>query len=1143
MRKAMHAGAVAAALFAIGCEPASRTPGGAPGSAGTARAPRVGALLERFQEGVTLLEEYEYVKAARVFEAVARDAPDWAPPLVNFGIALINLQKPEELERAEGALRRALAIDPASLPARFNLALLLYHIRRFDEAIDLFESVRKEDPYDAHTEYFLGHTCEEMGKKEEAIAHYERSLAIQPAMASAAYRLAQVLRADPNAADRVKQLLDLFTRFHDERSGEMAGKKYSETGPYGMAVRATGEPAPPESGSAPSFVVFPISAMMDAVAPIAPSIPARVGLAAGDVDGDGDVDLIAIGVGEPTLFRSDRGVLRPEPLPVAPREAVSKLIGKAVAIDLGDEDNDGDLDLAAVGPGVEHVFSNDGKGTFSPAEIRGIQPGGGIPWKAIWEDADRDDDLDLIVIAAPEDPAQGKTLLRVWNNNRDGTYREIAAEGKIGELAPDATEVLISDLDGDGDGDILVFTKAGPVEVLRNDRLWRWVRAPVEGIDAPGVATALAGDVDRDGRDEIVAIAPERTVLLLNDGRFRFRPDPAFARLAGRGTTGAIADVDADGDLDVLIADRAREPSAGAQLLLNDGVGRFADRTGVAGLDGVEAGADPTAVSADFDGDGGPDMVLFSRDRAARILRSVRPGGRHWIGIDLEGVQDPPKRWSNRSGAGARVEVFSGDLWLARTLDAHAGLLARGPLRLLFGLGERERVDCVRVVWPDRILQAEFGFPVDRVVKIIEEQRKPSSCPVLFAWTGAGLSYVADCLGVGGVGFWVAPETYARPDPTEALPLPRLAPRDGKYEIRLIEHMQEVAYLDRIALRIVDAPAGVTVLPEEYFAAQGSAPRPRLFAFRERLFPARAEVEARGARRDVRDRLLSIDRRYAGGFEIDRRFIGFAEPHALEIAFDQDLGGAPWVLCLHGWVEYGYSRTLFAAHQAGIAMRAPTIAVERGGKWMTVLEEIGYPAGLEHAMTVDLAPHLAPGDRRIRISTNMEIYWDAVYLARDEGEKDLAVREIDASEAALEAGGYPREFRPDGEEPPLFDANVRVRTLQWLRPAGAYTRLGDVTDLVRRTDDRFVIFGPGEEVVARFPADLPPPAAGRERHFIAWLDGYCKDMDLYTAHPETIEPLPHHGARDYPPEVPYPGDGAHAAYRAQYNTRWMGEAR
>ncbi len=105
---------------------------------------------------------------------------------------------------------------------------------------------------------------------------------------------------------------------------------------------------------------------------------------------------------------------------------------------------------------------------------------------------------------------------------------------------------------------------------------------------------------------------------------------------------------------------------------------------------------------------------------------------------------------------------------------------------------------------------------------------------------------------------------------------------------------------------------------------------------------------------------------------------------------------------------------------------------------------------------------------------------------------------------------------------------------------GNYTRFGEVGELLRESDDCYVIMGPGEEVTGRFPAAvLGPVPRGQKRTFLLKTDSYCKDMDHHTAYPHTVAPLPFHGMSSYPYGAGerYPDTEKTRAYQRRYNTR------
>jgi hypothetical protein len=119
----------------------------------------------------------------------------------------------------------------------------------------------------------------------------------------------------------------------------------------------------------------------------------------------------------------------------------------------------------------------------------------------------------------------------------------------------------------------------------------------------------------------------------------------------------------------------------------------------------------------------------------------------------------------------------------------------------------------------------------------------------------------------------------------------------------------------------------------------------------------------------VTDALRRTDRVYAGATRPDRRFLGYAADHEVVLDFGDRLAAIPEsarpVLLLDGWVEYSTSTSNYAASQSGLRLKAPSVAVERDGAWVELAREVGYPAGLNHVMTLDLAGRLRRGDRRL----------------------------------------------------------------------------------------------------------------------------------------------------------------------------------
>jgi tetratricopeptide (TPR) repeat protein len=771
------------------------------------------------------------------------------------------------------------------------------------------------------------------------------------------------------------------------------------------------------------------------------------------------------------------------------------------AVAVGDVDADGDLDVYF--PGA--LFLNEGGLAFKRAPTAFPEQAG------LFFDFDGDLDLDLFVYGARD---------RLWLGGGDGTFTEIElpANERRSRFA------LAADLDVDGDVDLFVTEDGGQDRILRNNRDGTLTSIGV------GHATASLGaitfDYDRDqDPDLVIAQAGGPPIRLRNDRANGFAYDgPAALPKCEALVAG---DVDRDGN-EELRAVYLHEP-----VVLVD-----VDLDGV--LDEVAPKSARTATAANLDDDPAPE--LFGLDeKGVPFLRKarVRPG--HWLVLDLRGRTAPaPPQWSAPIGPGARVEVLAGGLWQFQVARSVTGFAGQHPAPLTFGLGDNRRADIVRIVWPDRVLQAELDLPADNRKVIKETNRKPSSCPLLFADGPDGARFVTDFLGSGGLGFFLAPGVYGKPDPDEVVAIGPLEPIDGDYVLRVLEPLEEVSYLDEATLLAVDHDAGVEVFANERFACEEPFPEFRIWELGERFAPVRAWND-RGA--DMLGRIAAVDRRYPP-VPLDKRFKGFAKEHWLALDFTGRVPrageGQRLILVLDGWVEYGYSHSNFAAGQAGEELALPTLDVREGDTWRVAIANTGYPAGMPRTMTLDVTGVVTPEQPVFRLRTNLQIYWDKVTLGLDRGARGAKVHRVLPRSAILGERGYPREYSPDGAQPLLYDYGIIDPGYPFKTMSGDYTRFGEVEPLLREPDDCYVIFGKGEELVLRYAASaLPPLPAGKKRTFLLYTVGFCKDMDPYTAHPYSVEPLPFRAMSNYPygPDEKYPDDGKHTRYRREWNTR------
>ncbi len=156
------------------------------------------------------------------------------------------------------------------------------------------------------------------------------------------------------------------------------------------------------------------------------------------------------------------------------------------------------------------------------------------------------------------------------------------------------------------------------------------------------------------------------------------------------------------------------------------------------------------------------------------------------------------------------------------------------------------------------------------------------------------------------------------------------------------------------------------------------------------------------------------------------------------------------------------------------------------------------------------------------------------------GNFPMQLTRLDPSVADLRWRGFSLEHSPDGRQPMSYDYKKVSFTSPWKVMTGRYTREGDVRELLLESDDMFVISRPGDELILSFAADkLPPLPKGWTRTFLLYADGFSKEMDINSASPDQVGPLPFHGMSKYPYTWPerYPLTEKRRRYMEKYNTR------
>jgi hypothetical protein len=293
--------------------------------------------------------------------------------------------------------------------------------------------------------------------------------------------------------------------------------------------------------------------------------------------------------------------------------------------------------------------------------------------------------------------------------------------------------------------------------------------------------------------------------------------------------------------------------------------------------------------------------------------------------------------------------------------------------------------------------------------------------------------------------------------------------------------------------------------------------------------------------RDVLARITRMDRVYPDDFRRDS-VRGYADEHTLTLKLDDGVpAGRRTLLLLTGWTDYAWSSDNVAAAQAGKSMTTPALQVrDARGNWKTVIEDIGIPVGRPQTVTVDLTGKFLSASREVRIVTNMRALWDQMLVDTSTGDSPAQTTRLDPIVANLRWRGFSRETTPDGREPYGYDYEQVSYSSPWKVMPGRYTREGDVRELLLNTDEMFVISRPGDEISLSFDAGvLPPLPRGWTHTFLLYADGFSKEMDINSASPDQVLPLPFHGMTKYPygANEAYPMTASRRAYIDRYNTR------
>ena len=1089
-------------------------------------------LRSLHHDGVALIERHDFVAAEEVLLQLVERIPDSFVPRFNLAVAQLN-QAEKGVGRALETLVIADALSPDHPKVQYARGVIHEYIGNTAEALASFERAVELAPADADVNYKYAIAIYNSGNPaaaELALPYFEMTVQLDETHLGAWNNLRGIYFSQGREQDG-SDAVDRIRALQTSGEGVALTSKYTEQGGLARSIRDWLPPIPSDPDALPwSF------------APATALSPSGVGLedapaALVDPDLDCRPQLWVAGEDGGIWELSGADPVRHDP--PAPLRA-------ATTFAVGDLDEDGIVELVTAANGEVRVHALAGSPVPELAEVQVLPiPEMGEIAELRLVDLDMEGDLDLVIV--PRDGAPRISL------NEGRTLRAPGDPALPLELGAGVELISVRSVDDDVDADLVLREGVSArMQLVRNDPQWDFTANPADWADPAtleGVGPTRIEDLDGDAIDDLLHVDVAGALqLAAGDGR-RFaahRPCSAFPEDAVPAPRSiermAVADLDLDGDLDLVLTGRDEASVGGVWLLRNSGRGSF---VGASRLPGEGYGL----VVGDVDGDLDPDLVLLTNAGPQLIRNTSDPAGagHHALRTYFGGARDGDDRRTNLLGYGVRIEVRAGSLRVGRHFEGALGHRAQGVAPLVVGLGARDAIDWTYLVWPDGVSQAELDLEVDGCGRLEEVQRKASSCPVLFTWDGGEYRFITDFMGGGGLGFWIGPGEYAFPEPTEVVRIPpdALVPVGGELRLSVMEPMQESCSIDRLALVAVDHPEGTEVYPFEYFPVGAAPPSgaPLLVEEARRRFPSALEDQQGALDPGL---LAAVDRRYASSRRLDPDLCGYAEAQRWVVTFADTGAEAPAThLFLDGWVEYPYSRLNFAAWQRPEGstdplrhrrLEAPSFWWDRGDDdWQLIGRELGYPAGMPKTMVLDVTEAIAAGATRFRIETNLEIYWDRVFLAPAEELPAERAVPLPLTRAIHRFGGYPREYSDDGALPLTYHYDERQPTLGYQPMGGMFTRYGEVGELLGAVDDRFVVMGGGDELILTWEAGAAP-AEGTRRTWLLDTHGYCKDRDPLTATPSSVEPLPFGSMTSYPP-APTDVEPDREEYRRVWNTR------
>lgn len=1074
--------------------------------------------------GVGLMGKFEYEKAREVFQQLAAKYPDWLDVQLDLAIATLNRQKTGDELIALDTAKRIIEQQPQHLRANYIAGLMSLYLGNIADAAAFFRVVAEEDPKDAYAAYYLGQCLAQQGKDKQALEWYQRAKSNDPYLRSAYYGAFQSLQRLERKDEASRMVAD-YSRLEKNPRANLAEFKYTRMGPkaevkaFRQISKGIQQKAPPLQGRVFEDAVITQIELPETLQWKSSGSVNFANITVADINNDGFPDLFIPAAMKlkhdvdnsinAVLIRKDNGRFKIDLThPLVNISNINTVLW-------GDIDNDGLTDVYLCRNGANQLWKQLTAGVWKDITAESGTDGGAFNTvDGHLFDADHDGDLDIFLINA--DGAN-----ELLNNDRNGSFTPIAADRKITGNGSASRQILPVDLDTDRDVDLIIINQSPPHEVYINDRLWNYHQGSGfdEFINTP-ISAIVAGDINADGLPELYSADINGTLFVWRNVDNVWQKEllsqvndinqAKLINLDKKNIQLELTDVNGDGrsdlifsgmfgwiayDLTQLNLTQANLTQAKLSVLYSAITSEIKPKAIVSVVSGISNGPEIFALAEE-------GIYQWNAGKARYPFLTLSFTGKE---------NDAKAMRSNASGIGTRVTVRNGSNWYATSTFRNHSSPGQNNQAITLGLAGAEKADFIAIDWSDGVFQSELDLEVNKHHIIHETQRQLSSCPVLFVWSGNNYEFVSDILGVGGIGFALGRGIYSTPRPQENFLLPQglIKPHHGRYKIKITEPMEEIAYIDAAKLVAYDLPVDWQIILDERMATGGEKPTGKTYFFKETLFPARVTNE-RGE--NVTDQLKYNDKIAAPPGPGDDRFLGrLASEHILTMTFPEPINVKlkNQILVMNGWVEYPYSQTMFSAWQAGATYASPTLEAQGSdGKWQIIQENFGYPAGMPRKAAYVLH-NLPAGTIKLRLRSNLEIYWDQIFIAFSEQPENVTKHNLSLLHAHVARTGFPA--RSDNEQKyPHYNYDKRSQFWDTRYAKGFYTNFGPMHDLVHTVDDALAVIGPGEEIHLEYE-QAPELENNKHRFFVLETYGWVKDMDLYTLHGETVDPLPANG--------------------------------